>query len=110
MSSDGVNRINLMRNLYQAKNQSNSSSEVVRELQAIKNEISIANDEILSGQKVITNATNSPYLPDQIFYRKDVVYNSPEETSWKKVDSVEEVKRKQDEKYIDSNRKKLNII
>ncbi len=109
MSSDGITRINFLRNFYQAKNTA-SSSEVVRELQAIKNEASIANDEKARSETPITNATNSPYLPDQLFYHKEVVYNSPEETSWKNVDSAEEVQGKQEERYAESNRKKLNIL
>lgn len=109
MNSDGITRINFLRSLYQAK-ESGSSSEVVRELQQVKNELKIANDEKSRENKQITSATNSPYLPDQIFYKKDVVYNSEAETSWREVKSKEEIDKDIQEAYLESNRRKLNII
>lgn len=109
MNSDGITRINFLRNLYQSKNVG-SSSEVVRELQLIKNEVKIANDERVREEKIVNSATNSPYLPDQLFYKKEVIYNSAEETKWKEVKSQEEVERDIQEQYIESNRRKLDII
>lgn len=109
MSSDGITRINFLRQLYQSK-ESGSSSEVVRELQKVKNELKIANDERVRENKQITNATNSPYLPDQVFYKKDVIYNSEAETSWREVKSREQVEKETQETFLESNRRKLNVI
>ncbi len=109
MSSDGINRVNLLRNFYQAK-ESGSSSEMVRELQQIKNELKIANDERAQDEEALTNATKSPYLPDQKFYKKDVVFNSLEETKWKEVKSAEQVQKEVEDNFIESNKRKLNII
>lgn len=109
MNSDGVTRINFLRQLYQTK-ESGSSSEEVRELKQIKTELKIANDERVRENKVITNATNSPYLPDQIFYKKEVVYNSAAETNWREVKTSEEALKDSQNTYLESNRRKLNII
>ena len=109
MNSDGITRINFLRQLYQSKN-TVSSSDVVRELQQIKNELTISNDEKIRDDQTITNATKSPYLTDQIFFKKDVVYNSAEETKWKEVKTAEEVEKNTQEDYLESNRRKLNII
>ena len=109
MSSDGISRINFLRQIYQAQ-ESGSSSDVVRELQNIKNEVKIANDEKVRDDNIITNATKSPYLPDQMFYRKDVVYNSAEETKWKDVKTAQQVEQNTTDNYIEANRRKLNII
>lgn len=109
MSFDGISRLNLLRNNYQAL-ESGTSSDTVRELQQIKNELRISNDERAREEAPITNATKSPYLPDQIFYKKDVVYNSPEETKWKEVKSAEQVQKEVEDNYIEANRRKLNII
>lgn len=109
MSSDAITRINILRSLYQSK-ETGSSSEQVRELQQIKNELKIANDVKSSESSPITNATNSPYLPDQLFYKKDVVYNSATETSWREVKSAEETLKEAQNAYLESNRRKLNIL
>jgi hypothetical protein len=109
MNSDGITRINFLRQLYQSQD-SGSGSEVVRELQKIKNEVKIANDEKVRDDSTITNATKSPYLPDQMFYKKDVVYNSAEETKWKDVKTADQVEQETQENYLESNRRKLNII
>jgi len=109
MNSDGITRINFLRQLYQSQ-ESGSSNEVVRELQKIKAEAVIANDERARDNSTITNATKSPYLTDQAFYRKDIVYNSAEETNWKNVKTSDEVSLEAQEKYLEANRRKLNII
>lgn len=109
MNSDGITRINSLRAMYQAKN-TGSSSDIVQELQQIKNEVMIANDEKIREEDPITNATNSPYLPDQKFFKKETVFNSPEETRWKEVKSAEQVQKDLEDSYIEYNRKKLNII
>lgn len=109
MNSDGINRINFLRKLYASK-ESGSSSEQVRVLQQIKNEIKITNDEKVRDNREVTNASGSPYLPDQMFYRKDVVYNSPEETSWRNVKTSEQAQSDAQVAYLESNRRKLNII
>jgi hypothetical protein len=109
MNSDGVNRINFLRQLYQSQ-ETGGSSEEIRVLQKIKNELKIANDEKTRENKAITNATNSPYLSDQIFYKKDVIYNSPEETKWREVKSAEQALHDVQPEYVESNRRKLNII
>ena len=109
MNSDGITRVNFLRQLYQSK-ESGSGSEVVRELQKIKNEVKISNDERVREDNLITNATKSPYLPDQMFYKKDVVYNSPAETSWQEVKTADQVVQDTEEQFLESNRRKLNII
>lgn len=109
MNSDGINRVSFLRQLYQSRN-TTSSSEVVRELQQIKNELILSNDEKIRDDQKITNATKSPYLPDQMFYKKDVVFNSAEETKWKEVKSADEVEKDTQEAYLESNRRKLNIL
>jgi hypothetical protein len=107
MSTDALKRIDSMRMQYQASQTNNSSSDVVRELQQIKNEMKISNDEKASADEPITNALHSPYLPDQKFYRKEVVLNSAEETMWKKdLPSYEDVHSK----LVEYNLKKLNIL
>jgi hypothetical protein len=109
MSYDGINRINFLRKAYQAE-VSGSSSEVVRELQKIKNEIRITNEENARDNDTITSATKSPYLTDQKFYKKDVVYNSAEEIKWKEVKSADQVEKETQENFLESNRRKLDII
>jgi hypothetical protein len=107
MSTDSLKRIDSMRSQYQALTKSTSSSDVVKELQEIKNELKIVNDIQSSADEPITNALHSPYLPDQKFYKKEVVINSEEETMWKKdLASYEEVH----EKLAAFNLKKLNIV
>lgn len=105
MSSDSVKRLDAARNYYQAIKQP-QSTEYGSELEDIKSELKILNDENAYKAKVITNATGSPYLPDQSFYDKDVVYNSAEETSWKEVKSYDQLYNK----TVNLNLKKLNII
>lgn len=109
MNSDGITRISFLRQLYQSK-ETGSSSEVVRELQQIRNELKIANDENVRDNNQISNATKSPYLPDQMFYRKDVVYESAEETKWKEVKTSEQLEKENQEIYLESNLRKLNIL
>lgn len=109
MNSDGITRINFLRKLYQSK-ESGTSSEMVRELQTIKNELKIANDEKIRDDSAVTSATKSPYLPDQSFFKKEVVFNSAEETKWREVKSSEEVEKEIQENFLENNRRKLDII
>ncbi|RPJ78851.1 MAG: hypothetical protein EHM20_02905 [Alphaproteobacteria bacterium] len=109
MSSDAINRINFQRALYKSQ-EVGSPSQEVRVLQQIKHELKISNDEKAREDNQITNATHSPYLPDQLFYKKDVVHNSTEETSWREVKSAEKSLEDAREQYLQSNRKKLNIL
>lgn len=107
MSTDALKRLDFARTAYQAAQSTSSASDVVRELQEIKNEVKIANDENASAADPITNALHSPYLPDQKFYKKDVVLNSSEETMWKKeLPSYEEVHSR----LVSYNLKRLNIL
>ena len=107
--ADSISRLNLMRSLYQSQTPT-SSSEVVRTLNEIKNELRITNEENARDQKAVNSATGSPYLPDQDFYKKETVYNSPQETEWKNVPTAEQVEKDTEEKFIESNKRKLNII
>lgn len=109
MNSDGINRINLMRSLYKAK-ETGSASEVVRELQDIKNELKITNDENIRKEEPITNATNSPYLADRSSFKKEVIYGSSSEVEWKQVKSADELEKEREEEFQKSNRRKLNIL
>ncbi len=104
--SDSIKKIQVMRAYYKTQ-EAGSSSEVVRELKQIKNEIRMSNDLNAEDEKPITNATHSPYAPDQPGFNKEVVYNSTEETDWKKVRSYEESKR---EAFVFTNLKRLNIL
>ena len=107
MSTDSLKRIDMYRTQFKASQETAGTSEIVRELQEIKNEAQIANNEKALTDDPITNALHSPYLPDQKFYKKDVVYNSLEETMWKQeLSSYEEVHSK----LANYNLKKLNII
>jgi hypothetical protein len=103
--SDSVKRLEAARIMYKSQERPELNRSE-RELNDIKNEISILNDENAYRTKVITNATGSPYLTDQTYYLKDVVYNSAEETSWKEVPSYDELYNK----TAVFNLKKLNII
>lgn len=107
MSTDALKRIDNMRMQYRAGQSNTSGSDVVKELQQIKNEVMIANDEKASTDEPITNALHSPYLPDQKFYKKSVVQDSAEEIMWKnELPSYEETHGK----LVEYNIKKLNII
>lgn len=109
MNSDGITRINLMRSLYKSK-EVGSSNEMVRQLQDIKNELKIVNDENIRKEEPITNATHSPYLTDQPSFKKDVIYGSQAEVEWKEVKSSDQLEKEREENFIESNRKKLNIL
>lgn len=107
MSTDALKRIDSLRTQYQANQSNTTASDVVKELQQIKNEVMIANDINASTDEPITNALHSPYLPDQNFYKKTVVLDSAEETMWKNdLPSYEDVHGK----LVEYNLKKLNII
>ena len=105
MSSDSIKRLDTARNYYKSI-QKVQSTEYGSDLEDIKSELKILNDENAYKTTVITNATGSPYLPDQNFYNKNVVYNSDEETSWKEVKSYDQLYNKS----TNFNLKKLNII
>lgn len=104
--SDGIKRLDSLRNLYKAQS-GLSGSAVLGELKQITAELKIANNQNSADEKPITTSTNSPYLPDQPFYDKEALYNSPEEVDWKKVRSYEETKQNA---LVIRNLKKLNII
>jgi hypothetical protein len=104
--TNSITKANLMRSFYKSQ-EAGSSSETVRELKQIKNEIKIANDLSETEEAPLTNKTNSPYAPDQPAILKEVIYNSEEETDWKKVRSYEESRR---EAFVFTNLKRLNIL
>lgn len=104
MSSDALKILESNRNYYRSQN-TVSKSETERELKEIKNELQILNETQASSAPV-TNATGSPYLSDQEFSLKNIIYNSSEETSWKEVKSYDELYQK----TSTYNLKKLNII
>jgi hypothetical protein len=105
MSTDSIKRVDAMRASYKAL-ETNNSSEYGRELQDIKTELKILNDENAYKSTAINNASGSPYLGDQSYFYKDVLYNSPDETSWKEVKSYDEIHNQ----FATFNLKKLNII
>lgn len=109
MSSDAITRINFQRALYKSQEVPSTSQEV-RVLQEIKNELKISNNEKAREDNPINNSTGSPYLPDQLFYKKEVVYNSSVETNWREVKTAEKALEEAKEQYLQSNRKKLNIL
>lgn len=104
--SNGINKVDLLRNAYRANTLSGSSAEE-RVLQEIKNELKIANDLKVTDEEPITNATGSPYLEDQSFQRKEVLFGSARETEWKNVKSYEETRNKT---LAFTNLKRLNIL
>lgn len=105
--TDSITKLNLMRSFYRAQ-ESSTGREDVRELKQIKNELKLANDLSASSKdEAKTNATNSPYAPDQPNILKEVIYNSPEETDWKKVRTYEESRR---EAFVFKNLRRLNIL
>ncbi len=107
MSNDSIKNINNMRMSYNSISRNSYSSETVKELQEIKTELQIANELKANSDEPTTNAVNSPYLPDQKFYKKEVVLDSPTETNWKKdLPSYEETHAK----LVSYNIKKLNIL
>ena len=103
--SDPIKRVELLRQMYHARD-SNSTTPVERELKLIKNELAVANDESARKDTIITNATGSPYLSDQVFQLKEVLYNSPDESSWKNVPSYEEARVPS----AFQNLKRLNVL
>lgn len=107
MAIDGLQRITQLRQRYQAQ-EAASTSEVVRELREVKTELKVLNDmnENLVAEK-ITSATNSPYLPDQIWYKKEVVFGSPEESKWQK---PQDYKEDRDQVSRESIKKLLSAI
>jgi hypothetical protein len=105
-NSNDLKKIDNLRHLYKAQTPY-SSNEQVRELREIANEIKISNDLAVGKDQQITNATGSPYLKDQPYYKKDVILGSDKETDWREVKTYEEAKN---EVLIFKNLRKLNII
>lgn len=101
MSFDALKRINMLRAFHQSR-EGGSSSETVRELKHIKGELKIMTDENARVAEPITNATNSPYLTDQSYHDRSVIFGSEKETEWKEVKTAEQLRQ--------SVLKKLNII
>lgn len=102
---DGIRKIDLLRNLYRAQT-AYSNNETVSELRQIKSELKLANDLTVE-ESPPTNATGSPYLQDQPFQLKNVLYNSPQETEWRDVPSYEQTR---ENALAFRNLKKLNIL
>lgn len=100
-----IRKIDLLRSFYRSQNY--GSSNELRELKEIKNELKVANDLRAREDEEITNATGSPYLEDQPFQRKEVLFGSARETEWKDVPSYEETRNKT---LAFRNLKKLNVI
>jgi hypothetical protein len=71
-----------------------------------ESELTEETSEACEAAPVITNATGSPYLSDQSFQLKQVLFNSPAETQWKEVKSYEETRNIS----AFTNLKKLNIL
>ncbi len=105
MSNESIRRIDGLRSFYKSS-ESNSNDSIERELREVKHELKILNDENAIKDDKITNALNSPYLPDKDFFYKDVIYNSESEGKWKEVKSYESLYNG----TINLNLKKLNII
>lgn len=105
MSSHPVNKVDSLRAFYKALTR-HSSNESLSELKEIKNELKVAND-LKINEEQNTNASGSPYLKDQDFYKKEVFFNSPKETDWKKVKSSEELKQ---DALAFTKLRKLNIL
>lgn len=112
--SESIKRINILRTIYNAKND-HTNTNVADELKQIKTELKIANDErAISGGSnnsddtvdAIIN-TKSPYLEDQPYFKKELLYNSTKETDWKQVRSEEENNRAA---YNAQKLRRLNII
>ena len=100
--SDGIKRIDSSRTSYNKPQSDLSGSPVLNELKQITAEL-----KELNQTSDVNNATNSPYLHDQIFHKKEVIYNSPEESDWRKVRSYEESKQ---QALVFKNLRRLHII
>lgn len=103
---DSIKKVDFLRSFYRAQG-GVSHNELVREIKELKNEIHIANDIKAEGDAKPTNATGSPYLQDQPFQLKNVLFNSPQETEWKDVPSYEQTR---ENALAFRNLKKLNIL
>lgn len=110
--SDPIRKIDILRSLYNTQS-AQTKENIGEELKQIKTELRIANDvkateEASADVKTLVgSASGSPYLTDQPYYNKNVIYNSPAETSWKDVRSEEENRKAA---YNAWNLKKLNIM
>jgi hypothetical protein len=71
-----------------------------------ESELTEETSEVCEVAPAITNATGSPYLSDQNFQLKQVLFNSPAETEWKEVKSFEQTRNIS----AFTNLKKLNIL
>lgn len=109
--SDPIRKVQIMRTLYNAGSKLNLN--LADELNEIKTELKIANElsadaaEAQSSVNSATGLTSSPYLQDQKFHLKEVLYNSPKEADWKEVRSEEDNRRAA---YNARNLRKLNIL
>ena len=92
MSDDLLKKIDLRRAIYR-ENMNPNSSEIVRTLQEIKSELKVQTDIEAMKEEEQGVKSQSPYLPDQVFYDPKVVFRSPQETQWKEVKSYEEVRQ-----------------
>lgn len=105
--TDGINNIERLRSFYRSRTLNNSGNAVESGLKEIVSELKIANDLKAREEAPITNATGSPYLEDQPFYRQEALFGSPRETEWKKVPSYEETRNKS---LSFALLKKLNVL
>ncbi len=101
-----IKKVETLRAYYKATT-AYTSNEQTRELREIANELKVANDLKEEADEKITNATGSPYLKDQPWYKKDVVLNSEKQEDWRDVKSYEDARQ---EVLIFKNLKKLNIL
>jgi len=105
MSNDSIKRLDALRSYYRST-ESTTNDSLEREIRSVKHELKILNDENAISNEKITNAKNSPYLPDKDFFYKDIILNSAEESEWKEVKSYESIHNR----TAQYNLKKLNII
>lgn len=102
---DSIKKVDFLRSFYKAQ-AGGANSDVVRELKEIKAEIKLAND-MRAEETTPNNATGSPYLNDQSFQLRNVLFNSARETEWKEVPSYEQTR---ENALVFRNLKKLNIL
>ncbi len=106
MADDLLKRIDIRRAIYK-NNSTPNSSELVRAVNEVKNELKVQTDiAAMSADNEITNIKDSPYLPDQKWYRPLAIKGTDKETEWKKVKSYEEER----DSFAFEQTKKLNII
>ncbi len=85
---------------------SGRTGDIINELRDLKREL-IKNTHAIEVKKEALSVRNSPYLHDHVEFNPQIRYNSPDETSWKKISTPEE---NYQQSLTQETLRKLNII